>query len=587
MIDSLSHNRPRAALDLFLKALSDPTTTHTGRTLEGLTWIFFLYRQPLFALSAIDDMHSKGYQISSRLSSKLLRSCGNELLFDSDGLVKVLKWIQQGIEREKQEGKEIDENMIETVMDVLKKMGRNDWSEQVFGAYRGILEEGKIGSARLWAQAIAAQAAAGDVMKAQLLFRDWRNGYLEGKARAGQLEEQTSPPPEQPYLALLNHFAVNSPPLPASKDPAYLLLQLTKNDQLVPSTAFFNALLRTELYRKRFSSFWGIWNLFDNTDVISRGVVRDAASWKLATRAKLVSEHTRRQRGRIHHSPLLNLSPLAYTESHTPSSRSLFAQLLLTRSELTSNRPSLRLPTPQPDPLASSNSTTSSSATLLNSFLSLFLSTQDYPSALVVLETFHVHRIEPNPSTHSTVVLSIIRLWEKGRLTTGTRRDREEEEDLFGGTLGFEEKERKRRSRVEKNLKGPRAIEAIRNILEKRKIRVGLWRGKQTVEDEDEGGEGEVERREPSPPPDWMVQREMRDTGYLVDLLERCSGLEKEEWNRVLEETRRELLPLKKSAGNEIAVDGVEGDREGEKQKSKKSITRGARYRKERFGKEL
>jgi len=494
--------------------------------------------------------------------------------------VRVLRWIQVGIEREKREGKEIDENMIETVMDVLKKMGRNDWSQQVFEAYRGTLEQGKIGSARLWAQAIAAQAAAGDVMKAQLLFKDWRTGYLAVRGSRPE-ESKSSSPPEPPYLALLNHFAVNSPPLPASKDPAYLLLQLTKHDRLAPSTAFLNALLRTELSRKRFSSFWGIWHLFDHADATSQGVVRDAASWKLATRAKLVSDQTRRQRGRIHHSPLLDLSPLPYTESYTPSSRSLFAQLLATRLVLTSNRPSLRLPTPQPDPLASStsNSTISSSATLLNSFLSLFLSNQDYPSAIVVLETFHVHRIEPNSSTHSTVVLSIIRLWEKGKLSN--KGDGREEEDLFGGTLGIEEKERRRRSRVERNLKGPLAIEAIRKILEARKIRVGLWRGKSIDQEGGEGEEGEGARESP---PDWMVQREMRDTSYLVDLLQRCSGLEKEEWSQALENTRRELLPQKKT---ESAVEGDEEDGGGVTKKRKKSITRGARYRKEVFGKEF
>ena len=152
---------------------------------------------------------------------------------------------------------------------------------------------------------------------------------------------------------------------------------------------------------------------------------------------------------------------------------------------------------------------------------------------------------------------------------------------MFGGTLGIEEKERRRRSRVERNLKGPLAIEAIRKILEARKIRVGLWRGKSNDQEEGEGEEGEGARESP---PDWMVQREMRDTSYLVDLLQRCSGLEKEEWSQALEDTRRELLPQKKE---ESAVEGDEEDGGGVTKKRKKSITRGARYRKEVFGKEF
>ncbi|GAA5992803.1 hypothetical protein JCM5350_002274 [Sporobolomyces pararoseus] len=616
LIEHLSRSRPRQALDLFLDHLEHPHQSHSGRTLEGLVWIFLSYRQPRLGLEAIDKMHKKGYQISSAMATKLLRSYGNELLFDGENLVKVLNWIKQGI-RNNDDGKgggKVDEEMVETVIQVLKNMGRIDWSAQVFQAYRESLEEGTIGNAKLWAAAISAQAAGGDVMAAQLLFKDWRTRYLE-------VHSDSLPPPEQPYLALLNHFAVNSPPMPASKDPAYLLLQLTKLDRLPPSTAFLNALLRTELARKRFSSFWGIWNLFDDGTNLDQGTFRDHSSWKLATRAKLVSDELRRKRGRIHHSPLLNLSPLPYSETLTPTSRSLFSNLLSTRLELTSHRPSLRLSTSQRlDPFAASptssqspsTSTTSplsvsveASATLLNHFLSLFLSYQDFTAAIVVLETFHVHKISPNSSTHSTVVLSIIKLWEKGKLLpnysrgTGGRGGGEQDGELltlFGeGTLGgIEGWERNRQRRVSKNFKGDLAIEAIRRILESRKFRVGLWQRDYYNDDSSRmrmGGEEESEEVggvSGEEPPKWMLQREMRDTSYLVDLLKRCSGLEEEEWQLALAKTRKELLPPSKKK-----KEGSKGARREEetsaahRSASKKRITRGARYRKERFGKDF
>ncbi|GAA5947199.1 hypothetical protein JCM3765_001571 [Sporobolomyces pararoseus] len=600
MIEHLSRSRPRQALDLFLRHLEQPCQSHSGRTLEGLVWIFLSYRQPRLALEAINRMHEKGYQVSSGMATKLLRSFGNELLFDGEHLVKVLNWIKQGIRNDDENGGKVNEEMVETVIQVLKKMGRSDWSAQVFQAYRETLDEEKIGNEKLWAAAITAQAAGGDVMAAQLLFKDWRTNYLN-------LHSDSLPPPEQPYLALLNHFAVNSPPMPASKDPAYLLLQLTKVDQLPPSTAFLNALLRTELARKRFSSFWGIWNLFDDDTNINSGVSRDHSSWKLATRAKLVSDESRRKRGRIHRSPLLNLSPLPYSETVTPTSRSLFSNLLSTRLELTSRRPSLRLPTSQRDPFAASPTSSQTpstplsveaSTTLLNHFLSLFLSYQDFTAAIIVLETFHVHKISPNSSTHSTVVLSIIKLWEKGKLFPNSSRGGDDElMTLFGeGTLGgVEGWERKRKGRVSKNFKGDMAIEAIRRILEKRKFRVGLWQRGSSRIVRDQEGEREREREEEEfelleevsaeEPPKWMLQREMRDTSYLIDLLKRCSGFEEDEWRLALTETREELLPPSKKGMSDSG--GDEGKIGVTPLSSKRRITRGARYRKERFGKDF
>ncbi|GAA5931777.1 uncharacterized protein JCM15063_001565 [Sporobolomyces koalae] len=586
MIEHLSRSRPRQALKTFLDHLQSPDQSHTGRTLEGLVWIFFSYRQPRLALEALVHMHEQGYQASSRVAAKLLRSCGTEILFDSDALVKILGWIRDGITRDHQTQGKVEAHLVETVLDTLKKLGRTDWARQVFQAYRDSLTPNQVGAARVWAAAIAAHAAGSDVQAAQELFKDWRTAYMAHEPKADPT------PPEPPYLALLNHFAINCPPLPASKDPAYLLLNLIKADRLPPSTAYLNALLRTELYRKRFSSFWGIWNLYDDPQAQAHGVVRDHATWKLASRAKLISDESRRQRGRLHNSPLLDLSPLPYQESHTPNSRSLFSQVLSSRLEVTSRRPALRVPIRKPDPFAAGPSAESpqASANLLNSFLSLFLSYQDYSAAVVALETFHVHRIEPTPTTHSTVVCAIIKLWEKGKLDT------RDDQDLFVGSgTAREEQERRRKQRVAGTLQGPMAIEVIKTILESRKVRVRLWqqdargstdqeetaKGEQANEDGPEGIDSVSE-----PPPAWMVQRELRDTSYLVDLLERCSGLDPDEWQVALDVTRKDLLPPKKESQ---AIDRGPGinDETGDLVERRRRITRGARYRKERFGKEF
>jgi len=625
MISHLSESRPQAALSLFLNHLScspSPHSDSTGKTLEGLIWIFFQYRQPRLALVSIEQLNEKGFQISTRLATKLFKSFKNELMFDQNGnLVKILRWIQLAIQREgKEEGNKVNVQVVEVVIEVLKRMGRNDWSRQVFEAYRETLRDDQVGDPKLWASAISAQAAGGDVMAAQLLFKDWRTKYLALELQDSLDSSPPPPPPEQPYLALLNHFAVNSPPLPASKDPAYLLLQLMKHDRIVPSTSFLNALLRTELLRRRFSSFWGIWNSFDNDyDNGRRGrfVERDHSSWKLASRAKLISDESRRQRGRLHNSPLLHLSPIRYTECHTPTSRALFSHLLSDRLRLTSNRPSLRLSTSHKDPLkstptssklssSSSSSSTSidqASTTLLNSFLNLFLSRQDYSAAVVVLESFHVHSISPNSSTHSTVVLSIIKLWEKGKLdhpnSHPTSRGDQSSSLLFGsGTIGIEGKESERRSRAIQNFKrgGHGAIEAIKKIIEQRKWRIGLWQQREQqrsaspepTEEEEQQTENEAVGEE-GEAPRWMLQREMRDTSYLVDLLRRCSGLEQGEWEQVLHQTRKELLPLgkRRRARRETADDDDEVVSIDETRSKNKKITRGARFRKETFGKNL
>jgi hypothetical protein len=170
---------------------------------------------------------------------------------------------------------------------------------------------------------------------------------------------------------------------------------------------------------------------------------------------------------------------------------------------------------------------------------------------------------------------------------------------LFGsGTIGIEGKESERRSRAIQNFKrgGHGAIEAIKKIIEQRKWRIGLWQQREQqrsaspepTEEEEQQTENEAVGEE-GEAPRWMLQREMRDTSYLVDLLRRCSGLEQGEWEQVLHQTRKELLPLgkRRRARRETADDDDEVVSIDETRSKNKKITRGARFRKETFGKNL
>ncbi|GAA5859190.1 hypothetical protein JCM1840_003793 [Sporobolomyces johnsonii] len=619
MVDHLSHRQPRAALRLFLSSLSAPTPSATSRSAEGLAWLFFAYRQPGLAFEAIAAMHAKGYLISPRLASKLLRSYSNQLTLDPDALATVLSWISDNLVRgTRHEQKEINEGMLETVLEVLKRTGREDWSAQLFQAYRDTLEEGEVGNPRLWSLAIATSAKTGDVRTARALFDEWRVAYSSHreKMETSSPDEPSPPPPEGPYLALLNHFATRSPPLPVSRDPAYGFLQLVKADGLALSIALLNAFLRTELHRKRFVSFWGLWKLFSDPTsptppIDGRPLLqRNSSSWKLAVHAKLWSSTLPRRRGKLHNSPLHALSPLPYSEAHTPTSRSLFAQLLASRLSLTSHRPALRLPTTKPDPFASSHS--SASADLLNSFLDLFIASSDFPAAAVVLETFAVHRVEPTASTHASVVLGVIKHGEKGRLP----RKGKVEHEIFGLTGGDEidSRERGTRTRMATGRAaridgGVEAREMVARSLERRKMRVGLWTGggpggaggaggsaeaeaegeaEKEKETEKETGEkedvDEISNPGPRGPPEWMVKRELRETGYLVDLLRRCTGLDEEQWGEEMVATRKELLPPSRKGGRGASGKSIE---EGGAGKKKRPITRASRFRHEAYGKPL
>ncbi|GAA5894221.1 hypothetical protein JCM8208_002381 [Rhodotorula glutinis] len=581
MVDSLATNKPRRALQTFLDALARRGQDRlSSRTVDGFAWLFCQYRQPQLARDAAAAMHAQGYVVTPKLASKLLRMSHHDLVLQPDVLANVLAWISDGMLRDKRAGKDVDEAMLETVLEVLKRMGRSDWLVDVLNAYRATLDAGRPGSPRLWALAISAKATEGDIRSAQQLFSTWRALYeAHERTSARRCDPAPSPtddtsrrpPPADPYLALLHHFAAGTTYI-ATRDPAYKLVAVATEHGLAPSADLVNALLRTELHRRRWASFWGLWAQFD-----ALALERREASWALAVKAKLWSEAERRQRGRSHSSPLHAVAPFPYAELPAPPSRTLFRSALSSRLAATHHRPSRILPT--------TATPSSLSPAVLDLFLDLFVLRRDWAAAAVVLETFGVHRIEPDARTHAAVVLGMVRLWERGRLsdealarTSGRGGDRRDErvEDVYDER----EQARRRRGAV---TGGPQGVELIRTILEGRKMRVGLWKGdgaaaleaaseegqvpEEVVGVEDEG-DGEGGTTTPSPPA-WMTRRETRDLGYLATLLQRCAGLDGAEWAAVLGEARAEMLP----------------ERTSRKVKKVKSVNRGARFREQAYGK--
>lgn len=580
MVDSLASRQPRRALQTFLDALARRGNKRlSARTVDGFAWLFCQYRQPALARQAAAAMHDQGYVVTPRLASRLLRMSHDDLLLQPDVLARVLSWLSEGMLRDKQHGgKDVDEAMLETVLDVLKRMGRSDWLVDVFNAYRATLDAGHPGSPRLWGIVISAKTNEGDVRAAQELFSTWRALYEAAQCSAARKRDPSSsdeiapsPPPPQPYLALLHHFSAGTTYI-ASRDPAYKLIAVAMQHGLLPSTDLLNALLRTELHRRRWPSFWGLWAQFEPLSL-----ERNEASWGLAIKAKLWHDAARRQRGRLHASPLHAVAPFSYAEAAPPPARALFRAALAARLAATKHRPSLVLSTKQPSSL---------SPPLLNIFLDLFVARRDWAAAAVVLETFRVHRLEPDARTHAAVVLGIVRLWERGRLRAevlGAGESRAEE----GDDVYDEAAQARRRRRAV--MGGPQGVELIRKILEGRKMRVGLWTGKgpspaENVDKVDQGaagpagatehvqqGSADADAEGPPSAPAWMTRRETRDLEYLSTLLHRCADLSEEEWVRALEETRREMLP----------------ERTTRRVKKVRSIDRGARFRAQAFGKAI
>lgn len=542
MVEHFETRHPRRALHLFRNFLAHPPPTATATSVEGLVWLFFTYRQPELAIEALARMHEQGRRIPVQLCSKALRTAYDRLATDEAAMIQVFGWLKEGITGD-DAGERLDDALVETVLEALARLGRDDWVKDLFETYLASLPGGEVGADRIWSTAITAVGSAGDVDAAEQLFRRWRSAW-HAVPRPSTSTTPPVPPPEGPYLALLRQLALSSRDVPQSLSRAYAFLPTIADDGLAATTGVHNALLHLELTQRAFPSFWAIWSRIapppsadssDPSHSIATGAdrpCRDQHSWRLAIRARTVQHLLPRSRARVLRTPLSTGAALPPT--FPPSHRTLLRELLSEDLAHREHRPSLLLPTTTPSLVTRST---------LNDLLELLIAVRDWPAASVVLETFRVRRLEPSEATHAAVVLGVVRHWEKGKIRAGLLR---EAHGIVDGP---------RRT--------PQAgLAMVGRILQGRQMRVGLWMRKR--EELAPGcceialdGSSTVEivphDREPEPAPvqstlpapAWMLSRELRDLSYLLDLLKRCEGLDDVQWAAEMTAVRTEVLPAR------------------------------------------
>lgn len=522
MVNLLQTNEPRRALHAYKTALESPGKEFDSKSLDGLLWLFFAYRLDSIALEAINATHKAGYEISTAIACKVLRSAYSLLISDPQKAALAVEWLQEGIMKEGG----MQEGTAETLMEVMKRLGKTDWVVEMFLAYRKSLDEGVVGGERVWSIVISAVGEDGNLVGAREWFDQWRTAW-----RTKHAEQEDTPVPERPYLALLDQLVTNT--IPPSAIP-YLFLPLLQRDNVPLSTPIFNSLLRLELSRRQYLSFWGLWEKMGEGNWR-----RDSTSWKLALQAKKREDLGKRGRTRLAGSRLQAIA--GYADKRSWQYREIYAAFLRRHQLDTNHRPSLLLPT-SAIPIMSSS--------LLNEFLSSFVRLTDWTAAILILDTFRVMNIEPDEETHGVVVTGIVRAWERGRI----KGERE-----FERGLGVERERRIGRRG------GVGAMKILEGILARRKMRIALWTTTPspsyspspppttTNEGEDKWTTLEQILNRPIDPPAWMKIRELRDLGYLQSLMRICAGIPDElDWELEMRETRRELLPMRKRETREV-----------------------------------
>ncbi|KAM0753893.1 hypothetical protein T439DRAFT_322778 [Meredithblackwellia eburnea MCA 4105] len=536
MTDYLQTRKPRRALALFRQYLRNPAPeSSTSNSVEGLTWLFFDHGQPETALDAIYLMHVEGYRVPMQLAAQVLRLAKDDLVLHPDKLDTVMQWLKEGITGGTG-SVPVDHEIVETVLDVLGEMGKLEWLRAVFGAWLASPRGGRLGPGheRIWAKMITILGSLDDSEGASLMFNRWRTRWLE--------YNPTTPFPEEPYLANLRQLSVHCRNGRTSNSAAYKFLKVIVKDGLKPTTGLFNELMHLELTKRAYPSFWGLWHqMRDLNDAHQRsttspeshhtwdgsaasGPPRDGQSWFLAARALSMSA-SRRSRHRRLSTPLLDSS--YHSPSIPPNHYDFFKRLLSMDLIRRGRRPSLNL---------AKSSSPLVTVKVLNSVLRLFIKVQDWKASVVVLETFGVRRIEPNEFTHSIVVLGVVEAWERGRLQDRLR----EEEQAIVHNQSLDDGSGERWRRTQRREQG---IAMVTEILKGRGTRMKLWTS--TSRDDGESLEKEKEEylEEDLEPPEYLQSRELRDLGYLKEVLRRCEGLSPPDWGQQLSLTRSQLIP--------------------------------------------
>lgn len=500
MISHLSAGEGRRALHLFRLSLTNPVRNYDQNTLAGLIWLFFDYNESTLALEAIIMMKEKGFSIPIRISSKLLQTATDQLILNLDQFELSITWLRDGILLDKT----MDSNQVETILEILKRLGKTDSVLELFQVYQSSLPFGDIPGPRLWSIVISAVGETGDLVGARNWFNKWRNEFM----KQSNLDSIT---PERPYLTLLTQIIANSPS--NSLEP-YKFLPLLDQDKVPFSTTVFNSLLQLELSRRQFESFWKLWQKMEEEDY-----KKDSKSWKLAIKAKKWENGTIQKRGRV-------MSSRARVPN-SPNHRNLFSTFLKEHQKHTNHRPSLVQPNSKPSIMT---------VGVLNSFLELFIASRDFSACVIGLETFSIAGLVPNQQTHGNLIIGIVKAWENSKL-----QKMEELENELGISFG---------SKRQKGISELGSLEMLKKILGKRKMRVELWTEKDTFVNETEGIGEEVGRKKssilsiPVIAPEWMKERELRDTTYLISLLQKCEGKDNIEWRVALKLARQGLVPM-------------------------------------------
>ncbi|KAI5475388.1 hypothetical protein MNV49_001456 [Pseudohyphozyma bogoriensis] len=546
------------ALHFFIASLNSPQSPlSTFRTPEGLVWLFFEYHQPAIALQAVEEMLDRGYNLSPQACVRVLREARSVLIFHPDITERVLEWLKQALASSSKQGDSdhnrgitsdtaelqreneiLSHHLTALLMETFTFSAQPEWTRSLFQSYIATLPPTSIAPPNLWSLLIKSEGESYGLKAAEHIFDTWRTAYhdLPRSNRAAR-------PPTDPYVAILRQHARRAPPVKGGTDRAGRHIRLVVNDRLELTTGLFNALLALELTRRRYRSFWQLFRKME-----ASGCQKNESTWVMALKAVRWKRIERRRKRSEGASPLQGW--IADNEGDPCGARELWSMLLDEHQARTGGRPRLVLPKSQK---------IAGSTKVYNLFLETFVDMEDWEAATVVLESFGIHRVEPSEATHSAVVLGVVKAWENDKLSVELREAR---------ALGLEPwKGRPRGVRDEAE-----GLRLLMKILEGREIRVGLWTRQQpqkgklaqrfgldaAQEDIEEGvlesgnaatkvevtydGDGTGSSSTTSAPP-WMRQRELRSMAYLFDLLERCSGLNRSEWEESLSQSRRELLP--------------------------------------------
>jgi hypothetical protein len=486
LIQYLRSRQPRRALHAFLTSLDSSSPPKPYEITRSLS-LFHLYSHPELALEAASKMDAKGFQVPAEISNKILasREVMDELVLDPLKLSRVVGWMEESI---KAGG--VDEQIVMTVMKVLRRVGRRDWALNVLEAYCAALPKGEVGSPAVWASLIRTEAEDDHVEASQRIFYLWRSLYRasQRKLDAGQLDAS---PPEAPYLALLDVLSDSSASPPGGRprgtpSPGHGFLQVLERDSLETTPFLLTSLLRLELSERRFTSFWTLITKMDALEIRKSKIV-----WRLISKALLWQSKdltpTRRYKSPTAPS-FISRRPISV------ASQRRVLQTFLSQHLSETPNPNSAIPISHHPILDLST---------LNAFLRLFVQLSDWPTCALLLTVFKTNLLEPDEHTHGILVLGIVSIYSRGTLPP-----------LAEGIVGAGD-----------------PLKMMQAILEKRAMRINLWT------------EGSLKRE--GNVPGWMKRREMRDTKYLGELLRRCEGCSEEEWEVMLREVGELVLPIR------------------------------------------